>query len=98
MENRICEASAIMTTNTVLGALSENWLLEPVAKQDGTPTDQWHARRYDGDREWPNGVSLGADKAPAIAWIQCIMPQLRKDAEVTSEHDESYPIYHAMLV
>ena len=54
--------------------------------------------KYDGDREWPDGVSLGAEDAPAIAWIQCIMPQLRKDAEVVSEHDESYPIYHAMLV
>jgi hypothetical protein len=26
------------------------------------------------------------------------MPDLRKDAEIVSEHDETYPVYHAMLV
>lgn len=68
------------------------------AKARWNANNQWRARKYDGDREWPDGVSLGTDEAPAIAWIQCIMPQLRKDAEVISEHDESHPIYHAMLV
>ena len=48
------------------------------AKARWNANNQWRARKYDGDREWPDGVSLGTDEAPAIAWIQCIMPQLRK--------------------
>ena len=68
------------------------------AKARWNANENWRAKRYDGDREWSDGVSLGYEDAPAIAWIQCAMPQLRKDAEVISEHDASYSIYHAMFI
>jgi hypothetical protein len=68
------------------------------AKARWNANEQWRASKYDGDREWPEGVRSDAEQAPAIAWIQCIMPELRKDAEIISEHDEGYSIYHAMLV
>ena len=57
-----------------------------------------NAKKYDRDKQWPEGVKFSPADAPATAWVQCIMPRLRMDAVRISEHGQEYEICRAMVV
>jgi hypothetical protein len=64
------------------------WSAERKAAASQRAKDRIRAKKYDTEHPFPDKDAYSREEAPAAAWVQCLMEELRKDAADIAEGGE----------